>query len=50
MAIQGIGSSYTTATTTQSTTASGGKLGKGCISADPCLSVKISGSHEPYEG
>ena len=50
MAIQGIGSSYTTATTTQSTTAAGGKLGEGCFPADPCLAVKISGSHEPHEG
>jgi flagellar basal-body rod modification protein FlgD len=37
MAIQGIGSSYTTATTTQSTTAAGGKLGK-----DAFLQILVS--------
>jgi flagellar basal-body rod modification protein FlgD len=37
MAIQGIGSSYNTATTTQSTTAAGGKLGK-----DAFLQILVS--------
>ena len=50
MAIQGIGSSYNTATTTQSTTAAGGKLGKDAFLQILVSQLKVSGSHEPYEG
>ncbi len=50
MAIQGIGSSYNTATTTQSTTAAGGKLGKDAFLQILVSQLKISGSHEPHEG